>query len=188
MELASPLPPRLRKSNARLGLIFTALIVLVAGYGATRASAFQWFLLRASLRGQFPHVQWITSSELAAWMEDRKRPPPVLVDVRTPEEWNVSHLPEARRVDPGASAAIAMGDIAKETAIVTYCAVGYRSGQLANHLRAAGFVHVQNLDGGIFDWANEGRPLVREGVPVTRVHPYNQFWSHLLKDEVRSAL
>jgi len=93
------LPPR--APRARLGILMTALIVLVAGYGASRTSAFQWALLRASLHSQFPQVQWITTRELADWLEDRHRPPPPLLDVRTVEEWNVSHLPMARRVDPG---------------------------------------------------------------------------------------
>src|SRR2546430_820021 len=64
-----------------------------AGFGASKTSAFQWFLLRASLHNQFPQVQWITTRELADWLEDRHRPPPVLLDVRTVEEWSVSHLP-----------------------------------------------------------------------------------------------
>jgi hypothetical protein len=92
MEIVRPhLPPR--APTARLGILMTALIVLVAGYGASRTSPFQWFLLRASLHSQFPQVQWITTRELADCLEDRHRPAPVLLDVRTVEEWNVSHLP-----------------------------------------------------------------------------------------------
>jgi rhodanese-related sulfurtransferase len=191
MEITSPLPPRVRTSHARLGLIVTALIVLVAGYGAAKTSAFQWFLLRASLRSQFPQVQWITTRELAAWLEDRHRQPPVLLDVRTEDEWKVSRLPGARRVDPGAAVEIALlplGGIPKETPVVTYCAVGYRSAELATRLRAAGFDHVQNLDGAIFQWANEHRPLVRDGEPASRVHPYNEFWGRLLSEDVRGPL
>ncbi len=187
MDLASPLPRRIRKSNTRLGLIVTALIVLVAGYGAVRTSAFQWFMLRASLRSQFPEMRWISTNELADWLEDRQRKPPILLDVRTEAEWNVSHLPGARRVDPGASSEAALPNVSKGAAIVTYCAVGYRSGNLASRLRAAGFTNVQNLDGGIFQWANEHRPLVRDGEPVTRVHPYDQFWGRLLSKDVRAA-
>ena len=76
--------------TALLGILVTALIVLVAGYGASRTSEFQWFLLRASLRCLFPQVQWITTRERADWLEDRHRPPPVLLDVRTVEESKVS--------------------------------------------------------------------------------------------------
>lgn len=186
MELANPLPGRVRKSNARLGIIVTALIVLIAGYGVANTSAFQWFLLQASLQSRFPNVQWITAPELADWLQDRQRQPPILLDVRSEAEWDVSHLPGARRVDPGAPVGVVAPALAKHTAIVTYCAVGYRSGDLATHLRAAGFTNVKNLDGGIFEWANEHRPLVRNGEPVSRVHPYNEFWGRLLSKDVRA--
>ena len=76
----------------------------------------------------------------------------------------------------------------KETPIVTYCAVGYRSGALATKLREAGFTNVRNLEGSIFQWANEHRPLVREDQPVTTVHPYSSLWGRLLTDDVRAPL
>jgi rhodanese-related sulfurtransferase len=175
MEIVRPhLPPR--APTARLGILMTALIVLVAGYGASRTSEFQWFLLRASLRSQFPQVQWITTRELANWLEDRHHLPPVLLDVRTVEEWNVSHLPGARRVDPGASAEMGLPGAAKDVPVVTYCAVGYRSAEFTTRLRAAGFTHLQNLEGSIFRWANEHRPLVSDGAPASRVHPYSKSW------------
>jgi rhodanese-related sulfurtransferase len=186
MELANPLPRRVRASNVRLGIIVTALIVLVTGWGATRTAAFQWFFLQASLRSKFPNVQWISTRELGDWLHDRQRQPPILFDVRTEAEWNVSHLPGAHRVDPGAAVDVAAPALPKDTPIVTYCAVGYRSGNLATRLRAAGFTNVKNLDGGIFEWANEHRPLVRDAEPATRVHPYNEFWGRLLSKDVRS--
>ena len=45
---------------------------------------------------------------------------------------------------------------------------------------AAGFEHVYNLEGGIFQWANEGRALYRAGEPAEKVHPYNRTWGRLL--------
>lgn len=188
MDYISPLPPRARTPHARVGILMTALIVLVAGYGATRTSAFQWFLLRASLRSQFQQVRWITTRELAGWLNDRQRQPPILLDVRTADEWNVSHLPDALRVDPGAPVETALPNIPKETPIVAYCAVGYRSAELTNRMRSAGFTHVQNLDGSIFQWANEHRPLVNNAGPTSLVHPYNQFWGRLLSEDLRGSL
>jgi hypothetical protein len=76
----------------------------------------------------------------------------------------------------------------KETPIVTYCAVGYRSGALATKLREAGFTSVRNLEGSIFQWANEHRPLVRGDEPVTTVHPYSSLWGRLLIDDARAPL
>src|SRR5215212_3038773 len=98
-----------------------------------------WFLLKKSLRQRFPKVEWISTAELAGWLADEPRAAPVLLDVRTTEEWEVSHLNGARRVEPNAPVETAVAGVSKETPIVTYCAVGYRSGELATRLRAAGF-------------------------------------------------
>ncbi len=174
-------PSKTRRGLGIAGLILAALALL----GLRNVD---WFLLKKSLRHKFAKVEWISTGELADWLTNTQRPAPVLLDVRTPEEWDVSHLPGARRIEPGAPADKAAASLPKETAIVTYCAVGYRSGELAERLRAAGFTNVRNLEGSIFQWANERRPLVRENTAVSQVHPYNSFWGRLLEDEVRAPL
>jgi rhodanese-related sulfurtransferase len=133
-------------------------------------------------------VEWITTANLADWLADKKRAHPILLDVRTEDEWNISRLPGSRRVVPNASVEEAASGITKETPIVTYCAVGYRSAALATKLMEAGFTSVRNLDGSIFQWANEHRPLVRDNKPVTIVHPYSSLWGRLLTDDVRAPL
>jgi rhodanese-related sulfurtransferase len=187
MELVSPIPPRgSRVPNARLGLLMTGLIVAALALLGMRS--IDWFLLKQSLRHRFPKMEWITTAQLADWLADEQRQPPILLDVRTEEEWNVSHLPGARRVEPNASSEKATAGMTKGTPVVTYCAVGYRSGALATKLRAAGFTSVRNLEGSIFQWANEHRPLVRDDKPVTAVHPYSTLWGRLLTDDVRGPL
>jgi rhodanese-related sulfurtransferase len=168
--------------------VFLVVGLLVAVCAALGFRSVDWFLLKTSLRHKFPRVEWISTNELADWLANKKRPAPVLLDVRTTDEWDVSHLAGARRVDPNASAESAAARLPKETPIVTYCAVGYRSGELAERLRTAGFTNVRNLEGSIFQWANEHRPLVRGENRVSQVHPYNSFWGRLLSDDVRAAV
>jgi rhodanese-related sulfurtransferase len=187
MEIFSPIPLRgSRVPNARAGLLMTGLIVATVALFGMRG--IDWFILKQSIRYRFPKVEWITTRQLADWLANPERRPPVLLDVRTEAEWNVSHLRGARRVNPNASIETASAGLSKETPVVTYCAVGYRSGELATRLRAAGFTHVQNLEGSIFQWANEHRPLVQGDKPVTIVHPYNTLWGRLLTDDVRAPL
>lgn len=174
-----------RRWNVRYVLLVVGLLVAV--FTALGLRSIDWFLLKKSLRHKFPKVEWISTGELADWLANKRRPTPVLLDVRTPEEWNVSHLPGARRVEPNASAESAAAGLAKGTPIVTYCAVGYRSGEMAERLRAAGFTNVRNLEGSIFQWANEHRPLVRGDQRASQVHPYNSFWGRLVNDDVRAA-
>ena len=68
-----------------------------------------------------------------------------------------------------------------DRSIVVYCSVGYRSSILAEKLQDMGFTKVYNLEGSIFKWDNEGRPLVQGKVTVRKVHPYNAHWGNLLE-------
>ena len=65
--------------------------------------------------------------------------------------------------------------------IVVYCSVGYRSSILARKLQDMGFTKVYNLEGSIFKWANEDRPLVQNQTTGYKVHPYNAHWGRLLE-------
>jgi rhodanese-related sulfurtransferase len=142
---------------------------------------------KAAVRAKFPEVPQLSSAHLAVWLADTSRPNPVLLDVRTKKEFRVSHLPGARRVDPDASAAEVLRVAgASNQALVVYCSVGWRSSALAERLRSAGLTNVSNLEGSIFGWANEGRPLMAGDRPAATVHPYNQTFGRLLLPERRA--
>ncbi len=69
---------------------------------------------------------------------------------------------------------------------MTYCSVGFRSGAFAQTLQEAGYTRVENLEGSIFKWANEGRPVFQDGRRVEKVHPYNDAWGKLLDPSRRA--
>ncbi len=146
-----------------------------------------WQTVKAEVRHKFPMVPRLQTGELAAWIADRNRPRPLLLDVREPAEFAFSHLAGARRVDPAADPA-RLADLPKDQPIVAYCSVGYRSAQFAERLRQAGFTDVYNLEGSIFQWAGEDRPLSRDGQPVKQVHPYSRTWGLLLRPELRAPV
>ncbi len=147
-----------------------------------------WFLVKRALRNQFDDVRWITTQQLADWLANKNRPWPILLDVRTKAEWNVSHIPQARLVEPQSDPKRALAGWSKDAPVVTYCSVGYRSAKAARRLRAEGFTNVQNLEGSIFQWANENRPLVRDDEIVRQVHPSSALWGRLLAPEGRAPL
>ncbi len=130
-------------------------------------------------RATFPSVPQMSTTELAAKVE--RNPASVLVvDVRSAKEFEVSHLPGA--ILAGSAESIAK--TAKERGVqevVLYCSVGFRSSRLASVLRQKGLSGVSNLEGSIFVWANEGRPLLRGTDRVHTVHPYGNRWAGLLK-------
>lgn len=73
----------------------------------------------------------------------------VLVDVRTPEEFNAGHIPGAENIDwfsPEFNAAFK--DFKKRQKIYVYCRSGKRSAKAAARLDSLGFKRVVNLLGG----------------------------------------
>ena len=83
--------------------------------------------------------------------------PIVLLDVREPHEWELVHLGGARLVPLGSIPGGAQ-DLDTRADIVTYCHHGARSLRALDLLRAAGFLRVRSLAGGIDAWAREVEP------------------------------
>jgi rhodanese-related sulfurtransferase len=121
-------------------------------------------------------VPYISVAEL------RRTPGVVLLDTRQQREYLVSHLKGARWVGYDEFELSAVRDLPKDAPIVVYCSVGYRSERVGEKLLAAGYRNVRNLYGSIFEWVNQGYPVVGpDGQPTTRVHAYNRAWGVWLK-------
>ena len=80
--------------------------------------------------------------------------------------------------------------------VVAYCSVGYRSSalvdKLINHFesledhRWKATLELYNLEGSLFQWANEKRELVTcTGRKTVFAHPYNAVWGKLLDHNLR---
>jgi rhodanese-related sulfurtransferase len=136
------------------------------------------------IRIKFPQVQPISTAALASWLEQDGVEKPLLLDTRTKPEYAVSHLWGAQLVAPDTKDFANLAPL--DLPIVTYCSVGYRSAAIAHRLQEAGYTKVVNLEGSIFQWANEGRPLYRNDVAVQQVHPYNSRWGRLLHSELHA--
>ena len=136
---------------------------------------------------KFPIVEWITTKELAGWLENPLKPQPIILDARTEAEYAVSHLKNAQRIDPYHSNLVVSAE-SKDTPIVVYCSVGYRSARITQQLEQAGFSDVYNLEGSLFKWANEERPIYKNNSLTSLVHPYNQVWGTLLKPKHRAQV
>lgn len=133
-------------------------------------------LLRALYRNTVPTVQ---SAALAHELEQPTGP--LLLDVRTPAEYRVSHLPGARFVNYATLANEQFVGLDRQRPVVVYCSVGCRSERLGEHLHSLGFTHVSNLYGGLFEWVNEGFLVYNAEGVTSNVHPYSAFWSPWLK-------
>ena len=163
-----------------IGLVVAAAVVVALGWLGTVSPTSLAPLI--SLR--FRSVDWVDAATLEDWMMGDAGTEPTLLDVRTAEEFAVSHLPGAIRVDPERPDLCSL-ELAQRSPVVVYCSVGYRSAAILDDLRGLGLGEVYNLRGGIFAWANEGRPIVRDQAPATSVHPYNAIWGRLLRPDLR---
>lgn len=172
--------------------IFSKPIVLsallsVLGIGTGCGQDLGWSAVNRMIANDHPEARHLSTDSLAVLLADSTRAQPLLLDTRPPEEYRVSHLPGARRIDPDATSFPMLDDVPRDTLIVAYCSVGYRSSGIAERLQEAGFTNVYNLEGSIFRWANEGRPVYRDGQPVRHVHPYDALWGQLLDRELHAS-
>ncbi len=153
------------------GLLVTGLVV-AWHYRQPDAPPTTNPLYSAMLRGLLREsVPFVSVAQL------RQLPGPVLLDTREAPEFAVSHLRGARLVGYDTFSLAAVQDVPKDAPIVVYCSVGARSEKIGAQLQQAGFTNVRNLYGGIFEWVNEGQPVVKAAnEPTDRVHAYSRTW------------
>ena len=172
----------MRGCNPFIVLLLSALTV-----GHTGCSQdLKWSAVESLINSDFPDVTSISGDSLARALSDTFGTPVILFDARTRAEYDVSHIPGAVHLDPTTTDFSFLDTLDQSTPIVTYCSVGYRSAQMAARLNEAGFENASNLQGSIFEWANEGRTVVRNGEPVREVHPYDRIWGQLLDPELKA--
>jgi len=157
-------------------------LALTMSFATMARSASTW---KALISTRYPDVRWVEPETLIKWMTGSMPNELVLLDVRTPEEQNLSHLRGAHRLDARDPDIEALSIPAGAT-VVVYCSIGYRSASIVEDLQRAGITNVYNLEGGLFDWANQDRPIYRGEERVDEVHPFNRVWGLLLQTDRRA--
>lgn len=143
----------------------------------------------SDVKSKWPSLTHASPGDVQTLVDSGKA---VLFDVRSKEEYAVSHLPGAVLVDPAMSREAfiaAHGAQVKGKTPVFYCAVGVRSSKLtervgADALTAAGAASAPiTMAGGIFQWNWENRALVDDKGPTDKVHGYDAKWGRLAKSQ-----
>jgi molybdopterin/thiamine biosynthesis adenylyltransferase/rhodanese-related sulfurtransferase len=109
--------------------------------------------------------------------------PPLVIDVREPDEWQDGHIPRAVHV-PRAYLESRIEAVAPDHAqpVVVYCAGGSRSAFAAKSLEELGYENVISLAGGYTDWKRNGYPTQ---LPVTLdADKRSRYSRHILIPEV----
>lgn len=108
------------------------------------------------------------------------------LDARETEEYAVSHIEGAQLVGYDDFHLDSVQNIPKNTPLVVYCAVGYRSEKVAEQLIADGFTDVKNLYGGIFEWSNQGKELHNSIGITDSVHTFSKTWGVWVKTQKKA--
>jgi rhodanese-related sulfurtransferase len=147
-----------------------------------------WESVDEKIQSEFPGVQSVSTDVLFARYEASDAKLPIIIDVREDGEFRVSHLDDALHLESAEaiSSVIAERGLGKDTEIIVYCSVGYRSASVAADLQARGFTKVLNLEHSLFEWANKGYPMTSESGSTDKVHPFNKAWSVLVDDSLHA--
>lgn len=115
-----------------------------------------WILILASFTALSANV--VDISQQALINADKNEL--MIVDVRTPEEFQQGHIPGAINVplseiiaDPTSLSA------SKGKPIVLYCRSGYRAGKAAEALHKDGYQNLRHLEGDMQEWLKAGLTL-----------------------------
>lgn len=101
-----------------------------------------------------------TQSLNPAQFQDKINEDVTLLDVRTPEEFSISHIEGAVNINIYSDDFIAaINQLDKSKPVYVYCKSGGRSSEAAKTLKTEGFEDVFNLEGGLLKWQSENLPL-----------------------------
>jgi len=122
----------------------------------------------------FPDVQDIGPAEAMRLLKEGKA---LFIDVREEKEQQVSMLPGAVTEkqfleNPGQY---------RDRTLIAYCTISYRSGKLAERLKARG-ITLFNLRGGLLAWVHSGGKVYDQNGETKRIHVYGKKWNLGPKD------
>ncbi|MFD2999614.1 rhodanese-like domain-containing protein [Pontibacter toksunensis] len=146
-------------------------LVVLKAFGQTTDSAYALML-----KGMYNYsVPQLSPTELLGLLQ-RVKYKPLLLDTRSLQEYKVSHLSDSWFIAYDDFHVSQLKDVPKDTPIILYCSVGYRSERIGEQLQQAGYHNVKNLYGGIFEWINQGYPVYNKKGKTNQIHAYSSTW------------
>lgn len=118
-------------------------------------------------------VPELDPDELAAMMDAREHPRPVVIDIREPDERARGYIPGSTFIPRGilerdiekTAFGRAVTDQDLEYPVVLYCASGNRSALAGDMLKKMGFANVYSLEGGFKAWGDTAKPVAHDRSP-----------------------
>ena len=95
----------------------------------------------------------------AAWDLIQNEPEMVILDVRTPSEYEDAHIEGAINI-PVEEIVDRLNELSADDVILVYCRTGNRSGTAVGIMEENGFSKIYHMHEGISTWISEGLPVV----------------------------
>lgn len=96
----------------------------------------------------------ISAVELNEWLRDERRPDPLLLDVREPDEFAAYRIDGSTLV-PMRTLPARLHELDRRADIVMVCRSGTRSHHAGLFLKQNGFERIYNLAGGVIAWSRD---------------------------------
>ena len=110
--------------------------------------------------GGILHVNAREAAQLLSNKDEKKRP--VIIDIRTSDEFREGHLEGARQIDfLEDDFAARVRKLDRSRAYLIHCRSGGRSSRSLALWNKLGFKKIYHLDGGILAWEKASQPVVR---------------------------
>ena len=156
----------------KIFFVVVLLLLTWVSYGQVQRGAYRT-MLKTLLSHSVPEMSIQEAARDSAGV--------VFLDARESREFEVSHIAGAIPVGYDHFDVSLLPALDKDRPVVVYCSVGYRSEKITEKLLAAGFKNVSNLYGGIFEWVNQGHPVVNQTGATQEVHAYSRSWGVWLR-------
>ena len=120
------------------------------------AFLFLFFLFSCELL-ETTDIKLISYSDFIEFIQDSDY---VLIDVRTPEEYDLGHIPNALNYDfYSESFHSKILNLSKNESVILYCRTNNRSNKTAKILKEKGFKEIFVIEGGITEWVKNGNDI-----------------------------
>lgn len=119
----------------------------------------------------------------------KETPTAIILDVRTPGEYQGGHIQNAKNFDwNGNDFDAQVQALDKKAPLFVYCLSGGRSASAAKHLRGSGFTTVYELSGGVMKWNAANLPLTTDApkndVPASTGMTKEEFEAKIVSDKL----
>ncbi|MGL1892606.1 MAG: rhodanese-like domain-containing protein [Spirochaetaceae bacterium] len=103
-----------------------------------------------------------------------------ILDTRSEKEFTLSHIKDAIFIDYKSFSLDKLPKINKNSKIIIYCTIGYRSEKIGEALLDDGYIDVSNLYGGLINWVNLKFDVYNKNGIVKKIHLYSILWRKYL--------